>query len=127
MGLEVTGGTLSALFVHAAEGLREMVFGDIGEEWPDREERVALDGDDVEELLVSWLNEILYLFETRRLVPLAFRVEEVRLHGVSAAVEGATFDPNRFPVAREVKAITYHRLRLEQEPGGWRACLYVDL
>jgi len=127
MGLEVAGDSLAELFIHAAAGLREMIFGEISEHAAVRQEWITVEGEDVEELLVGWLNELLFLFETRGFVPLTFRMERIGIGDMSATVYGAAFDENRFPVLREVKAVTYHRLAVKKMKRGWRASLYVDL
>lgn len=127
MGMEVTGETLDELFRHAAEGLREMIFGEIPPTRADHSEKIAVEGEDLEELLVGWLNELLYLFETRRFVPFTFRIERIGTEDMSATVSGGVFDENRVRVLREIKAVTYHRLMVKRTSQGWRASLYVDL
>ncbi|HXV19947.1 MAG TPA: archease [Desulfuromonadales bacterium] len=126
MGIEASGETIEELFAQAAYGLLEIIAGT-----PQalcREERiVTVEGGDAEELLVNWLNEILYLFEIRRFFPLDFEIEEVRGNRLLARVRGEPFDPQRHPVEREVKAVTYHQLRVEKTDGLWHARVYVDL
>ncbi len=126
MGIEASGETLEELFAQAAYGLLEIIAGT--PEALCREEKiVTVEGEDSEELLVNWLNEILYLFEIKRFFPLDFEIEEVRGKRVLARVRGEAFDPQRHPVEREVKAVTYHQLRLEKTDGLWQARVYVDL
>ena len=78
-------------------------------------------------LLVSWLDELLYLHESRDVVFGGFdvrRVEDSELEaGVRLAPRG-----NRDLEGVGVKAATYHRVRLEREPNrGWVADVYVDV
>ena len=126
MGIEASGETLEELFAQAAYGLLEIIAGNL--EALCREEKiVTVEGEDSEELLVNWLNEILYLFEIKRFFPLDFEIEEVRGKRVLARVRGEAFDPQRHPVEREVKAVTYHQLLVEKTNGLWHARIYVDL
>jgi SHS2 domain-containing protein len=126
MGIEASGETLEELFAEAAYGLLEIISGN--PETRCREEKiVAVEGGDAEELLVNWLNEILYLFEIKRFFPQDFEIEEVRGNRLLARVRGEPFDPQRHPVEREVKAVTYHQLRVEKTNGLWHARIYVDL
>jgi len=126
MGIEATGDSLAGLFVAAASGLKEIIFGDIAVA-SRQSTPVALTGDDAVELLVAWLGEILYLFEVRGLVPAEFVISEITENSLRGEVCGEPFDSKRHPVEREVKAITYHQLSVQQQAQGWRARVYVDL
>lgn len=126
MGIEASGETLEELFAQAAYGLLEIMTGT--PQAAAREEKsVTLTAADPEELLVNWLNEILYLFEIQKFLPVDFEIEEVRGERLLARVRGEPFDPQRHLVEREVKAVTYHQLRLEKTDGLWQARIYVDL
>lgn len=126
MGIEASGATLEELFAQAAYGLLEIIAGAAGA--LSREEKsVTVRGGDTEELLVNWLNEVLYLFETGGLFPVDFEVEEVAGNRLKARVVGEPFNPQRHTVEREVKAVTHHQLAVERTADGWRARVYVDL
>ncbi|MHC4142845.1 MAG: archease, partial [Planctomycetota bacterium] len=77
-------------------------------------------------LLFDWLHELLVAFETRRLVLSEFRVR-VSDTGLAAEVRGEGLDPDRHRLLHEVKAITYHGLKLEQTAAGWQAEVIVDI
>lgn len=126
MGLEARGGSLEELFGEAARGLRELMFGPAtcGEQ---QIIHLRVTGQDLGELLVNWLNEILYIFEVRGFYPASFLVETLNDQSVCGLARGELFDAERHPVERVVKAVTYHQLQLEQLQGEWRARVYVDL
>lgn len=126
MGIEVQADTLEELFAGAACALKEMIWG---EAWGRsiEERAVSLRGGDYGELLVHWLNEILYRFEVEGLFPVDFELEEIKGTTLKGRIRGEPFDPLRHPVEREVKAVTYHRLQVEPYDGRWLARLYVDL
>ena len=126
MGIEATWNSRAEVFVAAAQGLKEMIFGD-APVTPRQSAPVSLASGDVGELLVAWLGEILYLFEVRGLVPAEFVIYEITENSLRGEVYGEPFDPKRHPVEREVKAITYHQLSVERDGQGWRAKVYVDL
>ncbi len=126
MGLEAQGGSLAELFSEAAQALREMLFGPA----TGREEQtihLRVTGQDQGELLVNWLNEILYLFEVRGIYPVSFSIERIDAHSVCGLVHGERFHPERHPVERVVKAATYHQLLVEKDGDEWRARVYLDL
>ncbi len=126
MGIEASGATLEELFAEAASGLLEIIAG-TPQVVAREERRVTVTAGDTGELLVHWLNEILYLFESQGFLPLDFEIEEIRMNRLRARVRGETFDPQRHPLEREVKAVTYHQLRVEKTDGLWWARVYVDL
>lgn len=126
MGIEAVAETREELFAQAAYGLLEVIFG-TPTGVARQEKALAVEGGDPEELLVNWLNEVLYLFEGKGFVPVDIEVEEVGWGRARARVSGEPFDPLRHPVEREVKAVTYHQLRVEKVDGAWQARVYVDL
>ncbi len=125
MGIEVIGESLGELFVQAGRGLREMISTDAEVEI--REKRsIEATGQDEGELLVNWLNEILFVFETG-FFPASFTVSEIGRGKVRGIVEGEPFNRERHPIEREVKAVTYHQLNVEKTAQGWRVTVFVDL
>jgi protein archease len=83
-------------------------------------------GDDPAYLLLDWLNELLYAFESDRLLFAEFEVTRTRT-GLHAVARGERYDPSRHALAHEVKAITYHALRVARTPEGWEATVIVDI
>jgi len=126
IGLEATAPSREELFVVAARGLRAMLFGISPAEGALRLE-VHLEAGDSAELLVAWLNEILCLCEMTRLVPADFEIIHLDEHCLRANLTGEPFDPARHTIERVAKAVTYHRLVMEERKGGWYARVYIDL
>jgi SHS2 domain-containing protein len=77
-------------------------------------------------LLFDWLNELLYVYDVRRLLFCRFEVE-FGPSGLVATAHGEPIDPERHALDHEVKAITYHGLKLEQHGGHWLAEVIVDI
>ncbi len=73
-------------------------------------------------LLAEWLSELAFLAETEGLVPQ--RIAELALgtERLEATVEGRLAEPRHL-----VKAVTYHRLALEERDGGWHATVVLDV
>ena len=80
---------------------------------PAEEVTFQLHGNNFEELLHDWLSELLYTFHTRRLALAEFHVQ-VGPTGLSAVARGEPIDPSRHEIGGEVKAITWHGLKVEQ-------------
>ncbi|MBL7140267.1 MAG: archease [Planctomycetes bacterium] len=132
VGLDVRGRDLADVLATAARA----VFDQMLEDRPDAvavrdtvDVRIDPDlADDAGEVLVAWLQELLYRFETARLVPMEVDVEEASPDGVRARVGFGRFDPARHGTRLQVKAVTYHGLEVRQTPdGSWRARLILDV
>lgn len=126
MGIEATGGDPAELFTAAAEGLRA-VLSDLPPRACTCWQEVEVGGRDNEELLVNWLNTILFRLEVDSLFPEQFRIEAISPTHLSARIGGVRLDGSVPPPDREVKAATWHRLEVVREAKRWRARLYLDL
>lgn len=126
LGLRVRAADLPTLFAEAGMGLFSIVAGDLAQIRLTQTAAIRLEGDRRDELFFDWLSELLYQFETKRLLLGRF---DVRLHerGLEAVVAGEPWDPQRHRLEHEVKAITYHGLKVEQTPDGWLAEVVVDI
>ena len=77
VGMKAYGDGLEQCFEHAALGMFELLFGESAVEEVGEYE-VMLEADNLEQLLVDWLSEILYLHEADEL---AFKSCSVKLDG----------------------------------------------
>ena len=79
---------------------------------------------DAESLLVDWLTELLYLFETTGRVYDQAEITQWSPTRLTAMVKGGAL--NETP-RRSVKAVTYYGLRLIEQPDAWSAEIYFDI
>ncbi len=126
MGIEAWATTLDALFVCAARGLLEILFGRRCPVEAQQKLKIELQAANWEELLVAWLGEILFLVEQRGFCPAVFHLEELVDHRLTVRLVGEYTREGLSPL-REVKAVTYHRLLVQEQSGGWQARVYLDL
>lgn len=82
---------------------------------------------DYEQLLVRWLNELLYLSEVEDLLFKRFKIEDLSVGELRAFACGEKFSPDRHVILTPLKAVTYHRIEVVKEPDGWHARVIVDL
>jgi SHS2 domain-containing protein len=125
LGLRVRAPDLEGLFVESARGL----FAMIAEPPPTaagRQIEVQVDGDRPDYLLFDWLSELLFVFDSRQLLLADFRVE-IRSADLLGFAQAEPLDPSRHRLLHEVKAITYHGLRVEPTDQGWLAEIIVDI
>jgi SHS2 domain-containing protein len=126
LGLRVRAPDLETLFVEAARALFSVIVASLDDVRPVRERSFAVAGTERDYLLFDWLSELLYIFETERLVLAEFSVH-LNAEGLSAVARGEPLDPSRQVFAHEVKAITYHGLKVEQTASGWQAEVIIDI
>ena len=126
LGLRVTATDLPALFCEAAKGLFSIIVADPRSVVAREQLRLEVPGQRHDELLFDWLSELLYLFESKRMLLAEFEVE-IDAHGLRATVTGEPWEPSRHLLEHEVKAITYHRLKVERTSNGWLAEVIVDI
>lgn len=126
IGLRISAATLEELFVDAARGLMSLLVENVDDIRPTLTETIQLVGTDVDYLLFDWLNELLFRFETRRLLCGEFTVR-LNEQGLDATIRGEPCDRSRHRLAHEVKAITYHGLSVEPTECGWQAELILDI
>ena len=70
-----------------------------------------------EDLLVAWLNELIYLFEVEDVLFQRFEIDELSETGLRASCYGERIDPERHKIKIAVKAATYHMLKVEERDG----------
>lgn len=121
--LRIEAPDLPGLFVEAGRALAELVTGARRWSAPESRERVEVRATDREALLVSWIDELIYLIEVTGRVYTEFSFERLTDGELVAEVRGAV--PATLRVA--VKAATYHRLRIEARPEGYAATVVLDV
>ena len=124
--LEFRGVDLAELFTNAAAGMLGAITP-LDDLVPDVEELIRLEAPDTGELLVSWLNELLFQLDGRGLLFLKYDFEALDGGKLVARARGAAVDLSTREVGTGIKAATYHDLLLEKEDRGWRARVLFDL
>jgi SHS2 domain-containing protein len=126
LGLRVRAADVNALFAEAGAALFAAIVDGFDTVRPERAVDVHIEGSDLDYLLFDWLRELLYRFDAEHLVFSRFDVS-VEGPGLNATVWGEPLDQARHVLSHEVKAITYHGLRVEQEGSEWVAEVIVDI
>jgi SHS2 domain-containing protein len=126
LGLRVRAADLDALFAEAAEALFSVIVEDLSTVRAERAFEVHLHGDDREYLFYDWLKALLYHFDAEHILFSRFEVS-VSATGLEGRAWGEPLDRARHELCHEVKAITYHGLKVEQTADGWLAEVIVDI
>ena len=144
-GVIAYGKTLEQLFKNAAAGMFALIFG--GEPrslLPDKTEAFTLSAIDPEALLVAFLSELLWHFDTNLLVPTAY---DLNIHAATASIppEPASIhhQPDQSSLKAkigfvalsgmdlspitDVKAVTMHNLAIKTDRGVLSAKIIFDI
>lgn len=127
VGIAARGSSWDELFRNAALGMFSLIADTRALQC---KEEIAVDvtADDRDSLLVVFLNEILYQYETKHIVfceCLIFTISETR---VVALCKGEKRASSHY-IQREIKAATYHQLKIQknQEDKVYEAQIIFDV
>jgi SHS2 domain-containing protein len=126
LGLRIRAADLDTLFAEAGQALFETIVEDLQTVRHEKRVDITLAADDREYLLFDWLKELLFHFDTEHLLLGKF-VVHVTEKGLTGSAWGEPLDRSRHNLEHEVKAITYHGLRVERTGDGWMAEVIVDI
>jgi SHS2 domain-containing protein len=126
LGLRIRAPNLDALFIEAAQALFEAIVECLDTVALDQKVEIDLAGTEKDYLLFDWLKELLYRFDAEHLLFGRFEAH-VTEDGLQGVAWGEPIDLERHTLLHEVKAITYHGLKVERTAGGWLAEVIVDI
>lgn len=125
-GFEVSGSTKKQVFESAAKALFDMMW-QVEALQDIKPENIEIKGSDLEELMVNFLEEFLYLYDAKGLVCTGIQVESLTAEKVCARVRLQKFDEARDQELLGVKAVTYHQLFIGEKDGKWQAQVFLDI
>ncbi len=115
VGLKAYGKTISVAFENAAKGMFDIIT-DSSEIENTGQYNIELEAHDLEQLLVDWLSDLLFLNSAKNLVFGFFKVElDEKNSKLSAKVFGEKFNLSKHKIGAEIKAVTYHMLEVKNE------------
>ena len=126
IGIRAQGATLGELFIRMAQALTELIAEDSILQ-PAARRTIQLFAKNETDLLLVWLQELLFWFSTDRFVSVAYDFDEVNATTLRGVLRGDIFDPARHTQGREVKAITRHLLEVTQQGDQWHGQVIVDI
>jgi SHS2 domain-containing protein len=126
VGLAARADTMGELFEALAEGLADVICPR-GQVEARESRQVAVTAEDAEALAVDFLSQVLKIIQTEHFMLASVRVREVSPAAVKAELSGQPYDPSRHEIATEVKAVTYHRLKIAREGRLWTGSVILDV
>ena len=130
IGIIAYGKSKREIFVNTAKGMFNIIVGNNSNLINNNfSYKVTLKAKGLENLLVAWLNELLYIGETRLVILNKFQINELSDFQIKAEVEGIKINPPFVKIEKEIKATTYHCLEIKKDEGSglWRAQVIFDV
>lgn len=128
VGLKIWGKTLEELFENAAEGMYSLITNA-----RQIKEKKTIDfvteSSSLESLFVSWLNELIFHFDTYGFIGKAIKIDSFSLskYRLNASVSGEDYNPQKHESKLLIKAATYHNLRIEKTGDIYKAEIIFDI
>lgn len=126
IGVKVFGKDPKEVFENAAFAMFD-IMADLEGIKGDIVEKIELKAGDCEELLVAWLDELLFRFYTKNILFYEFHVEEMTHTGLKATAYGRPVGANKNRLKKEIKAATYSDLSIKRGEGGCEVEIIFDV
>jgi len=126
IGVRVFGRDLKELFENAAFAMFDII-ADLENMTGETAEKFEIVAPNREELLVSWLDELLYSFCTKQLIFYKFRIDELSEGALRATAFGRPVGANRNRLKTEIKAATYSDLKIKKAADGYSVEIIFDV
>ena len=126
IGIKAYGRDVKELFQNAAYGMFDII-ADLEGIKPSIFIKIKKSSSNFEELLINWLDELLYNFYTKGIIFSKFDIKKLEPTGIEAEAHGKHIGDNRSRLKTEIKAVTYHGLKIEEKSGGYEVQIIFDV
>jgi SHS2 domain-containing protein len=126
IGIVVRAKTLKELFRKSAMAFYDIT-ADLNGIKAGRMVPLNIKGTGIEDLMINWLSELLFLFSTENWLSRNVDIVKIDEKMLKAELFGEIFDPCRHRIYTEIKAVTYHKFQVEKKGGWWAARVIFDI
>ena len=122
----VKADSLKKLFINSAAAMFEIISAPVYDKLSSPLcAQVEESGGNFEELLVNWLNQLLFLSASREIIFRDFKITELSERTLKAEASGLPMSACEVHI--EVKAATYHELKVSNNEDEWQAKIIFDV
>jgi SHS2 domain-containing protein len=126
ISIKAYGKNLKQLFENAALGMFN-ILADLEGITTSTELEIKIEAPDKEELLIEWLDELLYNFYTKNIIFCNFDINELIDNNLTAKVKGRFIGENKNRLKTEIKAATRHDLHITQKDDTYEVQIVFDV
>jgi SHS2 domain-containing protein len=130
VGIKAYGSTLMELFENAAMGMFSVITCEGANPQGSRVEKnidINKDAGELEDMLVSWLSELLYIFNREKICFNSFKIAGLNNNSLKAVAGGVNIDLYQNDLYTEIKAVTFHNLKIDEDVEGFSCTIIFDV
>jgi len=124
-GLHVFGNNAKDLFQNAALALMDQLV-ETADLLAREERRIIIEGKDWPDLMVNWLREILYLWTGEESFVQSIQIKSITETSLTAHLWVDLFSSERHKLISEIKAVTYHQIKVYETGNRWETKVIFD-
>jgi len=126
IGIEVCGKTQKEALANTVEAMFDLI-ADSENISVVQEKHLTITGADTADMLINLLREALYMFYSQAWLCKKCEILELSAEKIVAKISGEPYDAKKHQLKMEIKAVTYHTLKIERMGNGWRARVIFDV
>src|SRR4030066_165007 len=126
IGIEVWGKTKKEALANTVEAMFDLI-SDSKNISVVQEKELIITGADMADMLINLLRETLYMFHSQMWLCKRCEILELSEEKIVARVAGEPYDAQKHQLKMEIKAVSYHTLKIERVENGWRARVIFDV
>ena len=126
VGVRAFGRTLEELFRNAAVGMFEII-AELDSIGTAESRKIQLTAENAEDLYLLWHQELLFRSAVDHVVYKEFSFDGISESKLTATLRGEKFNPDKQVLKKEIKAVTYHELKVQKTKEGWVGAVIFDI
>ncbi len=123
IGIKITAPTLECLFIDSALAMFDIIGYSV--KGVDQKVEISLKSNSIEDLLHDFLSELLYIYETDNIAFSRIKIKKLLKNSLSVTVYGEIVEQEQ--AKTEIKAVTYHRLKIEKNEDKYSVEIIFDI
>ncbi len=126
LGINVFGSDPPDLFENAATAMFDIIT-DLSKVQGEKKMIIKATGDDWSDLIINFLRELLYLFSAKDMLIKKAAINHLTETSLDAQIAYDILNPYIHEILNEIKAVTYHQLKVKKEQNHWSAQIIFDI
>lgn len=130
IAFEATGKTLEEMFASAADAMMNTQVDDLKKIELKKEKDFIVKAPDVEKLLYNFLEELIFYKDAEQLIFARYELKAERGadgYTLSVKAKGEMLSQKKHTLVADVKAVSWHKFKVEKTKEGWKAIVIVDV